>query len=251
MNCENITFSQQLCNQRIAPAEALLGSKVVRKILGYALFLLGATRSTIASFLDMPPGSVRSLVLAMHKKGLSALEDQRSGNSSFKPPTPQKITPELKEHDTCLRVNFGIGALPIDIPVSNTTQKKVVILTLLQNGLLKSSEAAKALDLSADRAGKLAKALQRNDVEAILDHRRGQQQDYRFTPDIKAELIQQFVIDIVVHGKTSGDLLAQHLNKRCGLTLSPRSILNHVSALGLSRIKSSLPVHLTELKKKF
>jgi hypothetical protein len=251
MNCENITFSQQLCNQRIAPAEALLGSKVVRKILGYALFLLGATRSTISSFLDMPPGSVRSLVLAMNKKGLPALEDQRSGNSSFKPPTPPKITPELEEHDTCLRVNFGIGTLPVNIPVSNTTQKKVVLLTLLQNGLLKPSEAAKALALSADRVGKLAKALQRNDVEAILDRRRGQQQDYRFTPDIKAELIQQFVIDIVVHGKTSGDLLAQHLNKRCGLTLSPRSILNHVSALGLSRIKSSLPVHLTERKKKF
>jgi hypothetical protein len=250
MNCENITFSQQLCEQRIVPAEALLGSKVVRKILGYALFLLGATRSAIASYLDMPPGSVRSLVLAMNKKGLPALEDQRSKSSSFKPPLLPEITPKLEEHDSCLRVNFGIGALPVDIPFSNTTQKKVVLLTLLQNGLLKPSEAAKALDLSADRAGKLARALQRNDVEAILDHRRGQQQDYRFTPDIKAELIQQFVIDIVVHGKASGELLAQHLNKRCGLVLSPRSILNHVSALGLSRIKTSLPVHLTQLKKK-
>lgn len=250
MNSENLTFSQQLRDRRIAQAEALLGPKVVCKTLGYALFLLGATRSAIGSFLDMPTGSVRSLVLSIHKRGLPALEDQRSKTSSFKPPAPAQITPTVESHENCLRVNLGIGNLVVDIPDSNKVQKRVVLLTLLHNGLLNPPEVAEALGLSQDRTGKLARALQRNDVEAILDHRRGQQKDWLFTPEVKAELIQQYVLDTVEHRKVSGEKLAEHLNERCQIELSSRSILHHVSTLGLFLIKTSLPAHLAELKKK-
>jgi len=82
-------------------------------------------------------------------------------------------------------------------------------------------------------------------VPGILDQRRGQQQDYIFTPTIKGELIQQFVIGFVTHGKISGAQLAAHLDDRCQLALSPRSVLHHVSALGLSTLKKSLPEHLS------
>jgi len=250
MNSENLTFSERLRRQRMAQAEALLGAKVVHRILAYALFLLGCTRSVIASFVGMPPGTVRSLVLAMHKRGLPALEDQRAKTSSFKAAAPPEIKPSIEAGEGCVRVQLGVGNLGIDIPDSNAVQKRVVLLTLLQNGLLGPSQVAEALELSTDRTGKLARALQRDDVEAILDHRRGQQKDWRFTPEIKAELIQQYVLDTVEQGRTSGVQLAQHLNERCQIELSPRSILHHVSALGLSLIKTSLPAHLADLKKK-
>jgi hypothetical protein len=250
MNCENLTFSQKLSEQRTAQAKVLLGDKVIRKLIAYALFLLGATRSTIASFLDIPGGSVRSLILAVNKQGLPALEDQRSKTSSFRPQAPLHIKPKLEQRETRIRVNFGIGDLLIDIENSNILQKKVVLLTFLQNGLLERNEVAMALNLFEDRTGKLATALKNKDVEAILDQRQGHQKDYLFPPEVKAELIQQFVLDIVTHGKTSGELLAQHLNERCNLVLSSRSILHHVSAMGLTRIKKSLPEYLEELKKK-
>ncbi len=249
MNCENLRFSQKLRDQRIFQAESLLGTNLVRKILGYAMFLLGAPRSTISSTLDMPEGTIRSLVLAMNRRGLSALEDQRVKTSSFKTPPPCVSTPTLEEHDSYLRVNFGMGANVLDIPTSNVRQKRVILLTLLNNGLLKRAEVAAALSLSLDRTGKLARKLQQQDVDAISDQRRGQQHDYRFPPEVKAELIQQFVMDIVAHGKISGEQLSSHLDERCQLTLSPRSILHHVSALGLSSLKKSLPKHLSELKK--
>ncbi len=249
MNCENLTFSQKLSEQRIAQAEMLMGDKMIRKLLGYALFLLGATRSAIASFLNMPAGSVRSLILAVNKQGLPGMEDQRSKISSFRPQASLHIKAKLEQHETGIRVNFGICDFLIDIQDSNILQKKVILLTFLQNGLLERKEVAKALNLSEDRTGKLATALNNKDVEAVVDQRQGHQKDYLFPPEVKAELIQQFVLDIITHGKTSGELLAQHLNERCNLVLSSRSILHHVSAMGLTRIKKSLPEYLEELKK--
>jgi len=250
MNSEDLTFSEEFRDRRIDQAEGVLGPKVVRRMLAYSLFLLGATRSAIASFLDMPAGSVRSLVLALHQRGLPALEDQRTKTSSFKAHAPVAVRPVLECQESCLRVCLGIGEQVVDIPNSNVVQKRVVLLTLLQNGLLERSEVAEALGLSSDRTGRLARTLQLEDVEAILDHRQGQQKDWRFTSEVKAELIQQFVLDTVKHGQVTGEQLAQHLNERCQLELSPRSILHHVSALGLSLIKSSLPEHLGDLKKK-
>ena len=251
MNSENLTFSQKLRDKRIAQAQSLLGSKVIQKLIGYALFLLGATRSNISSYLNIAPGSVRSLILSVNRKGLPALEDQRSKTSSFRPSSPPlQITLGIESSEDYLRVKSKTGGLQIDIPESNIIQKKVLLLTLLNNGLLKSSEVADALNLSQDRIKKISGSLQCKDVTGILDQRQGQKKDYRFTPDIKAELIQQFVIDVVTQGKASGEQLALHLNQRCELVLSPRSILHHLSALGLSQIKTSLPAHLAELKKK-
>jgi len=123
-------------------------------------------------------------------------------------------------------------------------------LSLLNSGLLEHSEVADALHLSVDRTEKLARKLEQEDVKGILDQRQGQRQDYRFTPEIKAELIQQFVIEAVAQRPTGGEQLAKKLKERCQLTLSAGSILSHLSKLGLPAIKDSLSEHLTEAKKK-
>ncbi len=250
MNCEILSFSQKLSEQRIRQAEALLGRKIVEKILAYALFLLGVTRSAISSFLNMPPGSIRSLVHAMKHRGLAGFEDQRTKVSSFKPPPPEQIAPTLKSDDSWLKVDFNIGNLLLRIPNSNPVQKRVVLLSLVNSNLLKRSEVADALRLSVDRTGKLARKLEQEDVKGILDQRQGQRQDYRFTPEIKAELIQQFVIEAVAQHPTGGEQLAKKLKERCQFNLSARSILSHLSKLGLPSIKDSLAKHLAEFKKK-
>jgi len=249
MNCESLSFSQKLSEQRISQAETLLGKRIVRKILAYALFLLGVNRSSIATFLNMAPGSVRSLVLAIKLRGLAGLEDQRSKSSSFKPPRPEQIVPTLDADDSGLKVDFNVGNLLLQIPKSNPIQKRVVLLSLTNSGLLERSTVAGALGLSIDRTGKLARTLEQEDVKGILDQRQGQRKDYRFTPQIKAELIQQFVIEAVAQHPTGGEQLAKKLEERCQLNLSPRSILSHLSRLGLSSIKDSLPEYLAEVKK--
>ncbi len=251
MNFETLSFSQKLSDQRIKQAEALLGRKVVRKILTYALFLLGVSRSVIASFIDTPPGSVRSLVSAINNRGLAGLEDQRNKTSCFKPPKPEKIAPTLEIEESSLKVNFNIGDLLLKIPNSNSVQKRVVLLSMTNSGLLERNQVASALGLSVDRTGKLAGKLEQEDVKGILDQRQGQRQDYRFTPEIKAQLIQQFVMEAAARHPTGGDQLARKLKQRCQLDLSARSILSHLSKLGLPDIKDSLYEELTAIKKKF
>jgi hypothetical protein len=65
----------------------------------------------------------------------------------------------------------------------------------------------------------------------------------------KAELIQQFVFEAVAQRPTGGQQLAKKLEERCQLTLSARSILSHLSKLGLASIRDSLSEHLTVVKK--
>jgi len=249
MNFNALKFQQKLSDNRLEQAKNLFGDKIVLKILAFALFLLGATRSSIASFLNMPSGSIRSLIRSLNYMGLAALEDQRSSRSSFKASLPPDITPYIEISEPFLDINLGIGNRRIRIPQDNLKQKRVVLLTLLNSDLLTRSQVADVLNLSTDRTGKLAVRLDKQDVSAILDQRQGQQKDYLFTPEIKAELIQQFIIDIFTQGSTSGEQLSKGLQKRCNLKLAPRSILYHISRLGLSGIKTSLPAHLDRLKK--
>jgi len=120
----------------------------------------------------------------------------------------------------------------------------------LSSKFLNKKEVGDALNLSVDRTGKLARKLQCEDVKGILDNRQGQKQSYVFKPEIKGELIQQFVLELVNNNPTSAQQIANNLKERCNFSLSPRSILNHMNNLGLSHIKTSLLSNLTDIKKK-
>lgn len=250
MDCDNLNFTQAYSKQRIARAEKALGKNVVQKILTFALFLLGVDRASIASLLTIPPGTVRSLVRNFNNNGITALFDRRT--KTLLPiikQTPEPSTPYLEKEAEQLKVNLTDDRA-VYIPITNDIQKRVVLLTLLNSKILKCSEVATAIGLSEDRTIKLARKLKTHDVEGITDQRQGLKKEFLFTPQLKSELIQQFVIDMVTEGQTSGKQLARHLEERCRITLSSRSILHHLSKLGLRHIKSSLPRLLEEAKKK-
>ena len=253
MNCDKFDFSPTVSHKRILQAKAIFGETIVNKILAWVLFLLGASKPTICSTLDFKPGTLRTLLYRVQKQGLGALEDRRYKTSSFKPQAALTVPAEpvkvaLHERDDCYQVNLG-DSLHIQISLSNPLLFKSLLLCLLQNQLINRRQAAQALQLSEDRVGKLAKKLVEEDVTGLIDQRRGQKQDYIFTPTIKGELIQQVVIDIVQDGKMSGEKLSKHLNERCQYDLSPRSILYHLRNMGLSKIKKTLPAYLAEAKK--
>ena len=137
----------------------------------------------------------------------------------------------------------------IQIPQENDLQARVVLLTLLGSGLVGTREVSEVLGLSTVQTLNLARALEREDIRGLIDKREGQKQEYRFTAEVKAELIQQFVLDIVAEGRASGRSLSEHLLDRCELRLSERSIRDQLGKLGLSKIKESLPNLLSALKK--
>jgi len=252
MNCDQFDFSSKRSHQRIGQARTIFGDRMVNRILAWALFLLGASKPRICSALDFKSGSLRTLLYRLQHQGLGALEDRRSKTSSFKPtalPDPvEPLTVSLHEKDGDHQIRFG-DSLHIQIPTSHPLLLKSILLCLLNNRMLNRREVAQALELSEDRVGKLAKKLAEGDVAGLLDQRRGQQQDYVFTPTIKGELIQQFVIDLVQDGRMSGEGLSKHLKERCQYDLSPRSILYHLGNMGLSNIRNTLPAYLETAKK--
>ena len=248
INCQGLKFYPILCRQRIPHAKSILGIPVFNRIICFALYHLGAKRQNISDVLNMPPGTVRSTIRAIHKGGLAAFEDRRKKIATIVSPPlqrTQKAFVNRQEQSTIIT----IGNTEIRIPINNPLQTKVVLLTLLDNGLLNNSDVAKILNISKVQVSNLSKALRDQDVPSLIDKRKGQIQDYRFTPEIKAELIQQVAANAITGKPTSSRVISEQINERCNLKLPDRSIRLHMKKLGLPNIASSLPVLVDTLKK--
>ena len=243
-----MSFAPELQQQRMTQAQRILGKTVVRRILCFALYLLGFQRSSIAAALDIPPGTVRSIIRAVLRNGLPALEDRRRKASAFLPAQQKPVRISVERQEQTVRVDLDKAGI-LEIPVENHLQSRVVLLTMLDGNLLSTREVAEVLGLSTVHTLNLAHTLHADDVVALIDKREGQKQEYRFTVEVKAELIQQFVLDTVTGGRVSGKQLAEHLKERCQLSLSERSVRDQIAKLGLSRIKRSLPGLLKGAKK--
>jgi DNA-binding Xre family transcriptional regulator len=252
MNCDHIDLSSKLSEKRILQAKSVFGDKIINKVLSWALYLLGASKPAICQALDVKPGSLRSLLHLIQHQGLSVLEAGSGKASSLKPvvtqTTPEPLQVSLGEIDDSHQINFG-DQLHLKIPKDNPLLFKSILLCLVNNKQLEGREVAQTLQISDAHVSHLKKKLAAQDIAGLIDQRRGQMKDYVFTPEIKGELIQQFVIDIVQDGSVSGEGLSKHLKERCQYELSPRTVLAHLETMGLSKIKNTLPELLETAKK--
>ncbi len=249
-DCQNFHVSPELGRQRFQRAARVIDDNVLNRLLAFALYLLGVNRSDIARTAGRPLDSIKSLIKAIEKDGLAALDDRRRRDTSPTPaPAPQAGPWELLEEQDALVLRCGTPEKQLLIPRQNAQQKKVVVLSAVHSGLLTAADVAPWLGVTPTHIRNLARKLTQEDAAGLLDKRQGQQQEYRVTPEVKAELIQQFVLDVVQRGKTSGKQMAEHLAERCQLELSERTVRDHVHKLGLAQIAESLPELLTDLKK--
>jgi transposase len=231
-------------------AVAALGSAATNRIITLALYLLGADLRQLAEFVETRMDTVKALAKRALRDGLPALEDRRCKKSTFLPreQVQRTVSCKLQVEDEAFIIEFE-GSSSIRLLRRHRSHCRTVLLTMLGAGLLKIDDVAPALELSHERTRKLQKQLEQEGVDAVLDKRRGQQQDYKFTPEIKSELILQFTINAVSGRRTSGRVVAEDLQKRCEIELSERSVRMHLDKLGLSRIADSLP-GLLEAEKK-
>lgn len=252
MNGRNINFSQAKSEKRINKAKKLLGTKVVKWVIGFALFLFGATRKDVSQFIDKPYETFNSFIKRIWKDGIGAFEDRRSSDD------PETMTPESLIDMPMAEIQGDevIVHLPdearsdIRIPYANKVMIKAVLLTLLQNHILDSQTVADILGYTRSHTLYLNRQIVSGSTEEVLfDNRQGQKQCYVFKPEVKAELIQQYSANAIVGKSTSSEVLASSLKKRCGLNLSQRSIRHHVQKLGLKNIFKTLPQIIEQLKK--
>jgi len=246
----SLPFSEAHSDNRVKAACRTLGEGVVKRVLAFALFLMGAKREDIAQHLSIPLGTLFSLLTRISKQGLGAVEDRRHRHSEFLP-LPASRTPgvEVTSTESGIDVRFGSGGPTVSIPISNVLQIKVLLLTLLQNRLIDRPQVARVLGYSSTHIARMVRQLEQDDVPALLDKRRGQQDDYRITPEVKAELVQQFAVDIIARGRTSGEAISAELRDRCAMTIPARTVRYHLARMGLPAIRHSLPQLLEAVKK--
>lgn len=244
---KDLAFSATHSNKRLASAYQVLGRPVVDRLVGFVLFLLGAKREDVAQLLKIPVGTFFSLLNRIGHTGLDAFQDQRSARPSLSRPVNREPIQLRKDNDS-IHIDFG-GGRSLRLPAQDSHRCRVVLLSLLESGLLSSSEVSQALGISGRQTRWLHQKLKEQGALSLLDQRQGQQKPYRITPEIQGEMIQQFVVNVITGKSASGSQLALELKQRCELQLAPRTIRLYLSKLGLPEIKTSLPALLQEVKK--
>jgi hypothetical protein len=244
-----LRFSRIHSSKRIEKAHQRFGDKVVTRIIGLALFLLGAKREDIARYLEIPLGTFLSFLTRADQYGLLAFQDRRSSVSEHVVKTEVPVRASSAVTDKNVLIELGGDHQAITIPLKNQLQCKVILLTFLNNELLTTKEVSDILGLSERRIRDLNVKMHGGDVYELIDKRKGQTQDYRFTPDIKAELIQQVAANAITGKPTSSRAVSQQIKERCNLVLPDRTVRLHMNKLGLPKISISLPDLVEDLKK--
>jgi hypothetical protein len=251
MNCQGIVFSPSRSHKRLKKVLLILPELVVKKLLFFSLYLLGAKISTIASLVGMPEESGKTIIKRILKGGLPALGDRRQTTKAQLPnPAIQsnKVSVTI-EGDSCL-ITFFDSKQQIMIPRKHKVHLRSVLLTLLQAGSISGQTASRALGITVAHCHNLSEKLLNDDVtEVLLDKRKGQENDLLVDSQVKAELVQQFAARSIAGYSVSGKALAKVVNDNLQTTISDRAVRWHMKKLGLMEIKKSLPNLVKSLKK--
>lgn len=248
IHCQKIDFSPKLAATRIMTAKQAVGEAGLKRAIAFVLFVLGVERSQISEQLGIPPGTVRSVVRRVLSDGLSGLIDRR-----FKtlPNLPDPQEPQIGMPPS-ISLNEGIlsiGGQQVFLAQDNTVQRKVLLLSLIGEGLLSTKEVALALGLSESHTRRLCRGLKTGDVEAVADKRQGQLHDYRVGSELKGQMIVQFVLELAENGQASSATVAHRLTEDCKEDVPERTVRHHLNRLGLGVLKQSLTEGLQALKK--
>ena len=248
IDCHRISFSTKLSEERMVNALRVFGAGVILKILSFALYLLGANRTDIGQSLGIPTENVKSSIRSLLRDGLGALEDRRRRLSNFLPKTsPQPPTITLKKEEE--QIVIDLGGNHLTLYRRDPLLLRCVLLSMLNNNLLEKQQVADAIGLSPAHTAILAEKLNNSDALSLVDQREGPKHDFRVTPEVKAELIQQFAVDIITEGRATSDTISSELLERCRITVPARTVRHHLALMGLTKIKHSLPQLVAKVKK--
>ena len=251
LNClDELTLSTTHSENRLNKAYSLLGENLVNKIIGFTLFLLGASRKQVAEKINTPIGTFLSFLTRIDNIGIAAFEDRRSSTSfQVKQAKSQQLTISLKKEKNDFNILFNNDNNMINLPINNSLQSKVVLLTFLKNGLLSLKEVSQALNFSTVHTRQLCTKLHNDDVHSLIDKRKGQLKDHTYTADIKAEIIKKFTVNAITGNSISSQSIANQLNDENNLKLYDLSVRWHIQKLGLHKIAKSLSIDVSNLKK--
>ncbi len=243
LHCQNLIFDPKLSEERLKKAAFIFGEKVLINLFCLCLYLLGVKRSSIGECLSLSVNTVRAKMRTFLTDGITSLSDRRKGKNKhhseleYKAKNDRKKIILKQKQET---ITIKIGEMAISIPARNKLQVRTIIITLVENKIITKTKAAEILNFSSAHVGYLCKVLKDKDVHCFVDQRKGTQQDRKFTPTVKSELIKIFAVNNLIGKKTSGKEIGEELETIFKSTFSERSVRYHMQKLGLNNIKSSL-----------
>ncbi len=244
LHCQDFSFDPKLSANRMEKAEVVFGKKVLINMLCLCLYLLGVKRTMIATVLGLSANTVRAKIRTFIKDGFYSLGDRRQKSlvQHFeKEPQRDSAVSQVAIKQTQEEIVIAIGQTSVVLPRKNNLQARTILLTLVNNKLISKAEASDILNLSTAHIGVLCKELQDKDIYCLIDKRKGSQEDYKFTPDVKAELIKEFAVSCLTGTSASGKAIGEKMDTTLKTSFSERSIRFHMQKLGLNRIKKTLP----------
>lgn len=250
MNYQNIVFSQNQSQKRMGKVLRVMPVQVLKKLLFFALYVLGARLNTIASLVQMPTESGKTTINRVMKDGLPAFHDRRKSVYELPMPDKQSYQTSVSIQENHCTIKFGESGCQLQIPQSHRVHLRSVLLSLLQADLLSLHTVSSVLGITKAHCRELsAKLVQDGVTQVLIDKRKGQKQDFRVDLSIKAELIKQFAARAVTGRSISSQALTQIINSSREVCISPRTIRWHMGKMGLAKIKKALP-ELVEILKK-
>jgi len=232
---DEFRWSPAKAAQRQSKAEKILGKKVTARLVGFALFLLGADRKETAKHVDISFNTFLSFLTRMNGAGLDGLRDRRQAIVPEQAPA-ELLTVSTEQLEDGIALCLGIGGNRIVLNDNQMDHKKILLLTFAANGLLSAKEVAELLGYTESYTRTLVRNLSEGDVDAVLDKRTGQRNDYRVTDDVKGELLTQWAVNAVSGGSTSSPALSRDLKERCELEVPARTVRHHLKKLGIVRL---------------
>jgi len=257
MDCQDLVFSPEQSQKRIDRALQVLPVQVLKRILFFSLYLLGAKRKAISSLMEMPEESVKTGISKVMKDGLSAFRDRRQSEQIYEAQAltpPQEFQTSILMEEKFCTIIFGNMGQKLEILRNHGVHLRSVLLSLLHAGVLSIQSVSSALGITTAHCRELSEKLMKEGVtDVLIDKRKGQTRDFRFGPSAKAELIQNFAARAVTGHPVSSQALAAIINDSMEATLpiSPRTVRWHINKLGLMGIKKTLPELVNTLKKNF
>ena len=255
MDCQDIVFSPQQSQKRINKVLRVLPPQVLKKVLFFALYLLGARLNAIATLVEIPEESVKTTINRAMKDGLSALRDRRQSAKTYELQLSNSLRdPQVSVliEDGCCVITFGDTDHQLKIPQNHRVHLRSVLLSLQQANLLSVHTVASVLEITAAHCRELSTKLVNDGVtEVLIDKRKGQKQDFLVDSSVKAELIQHFAARAVIGYSTSSQALTEIINATQNTNISSRTIRWHMNKLGLMKIRKTLPKLVETLKKTF
>jgi len=229
--------SENLSQKRITRAINTLGEGVVIRILAFASYLMGWSYEDIARNYGYSIPGLKSLLQQVLLQGVERFVDQRrkdAWQSPYVEPPAVKCQVDLEQRDDGMVVNIEKASL--FIKEEDTLARKTLAILLVDSGVLTQKEAAELTGTKPLAVSKNYQAFKAEGAAGLVDKREGQKQEYRFTPQVKGELIRGYSLKALENISPSSSVLAQHLSEVFGQPFSRRSVSYHLDQTGLNLV---------------